>query len=117
MPRPVGTHDDEAESSRPKRSCQYETVQKVMLPHVHHEVLTWGTYPRVLNKMGYAEEIENMLEIKVYEAGSQEEIFSSEAWRRVFDINETIYTELCHEFYSTYDFDKVVPTMNYGQRN
>ncbi|GKD94797.1 hypothetical protein Tco_1374634, partial [Tanacetum coccineum] len=28
------------------------------------------------------EEIKNILEIKVYEAGSQEEIFSSEAWRR-----------------------------------
>ncbi|GKA24910.1 hypothetical protein Tco_0710943 [Tanacetum coccineum] len=47
--------------------------------------------------MGCAEEIKNMLEIKMYEAGSQEEIFSSEAWRRVFDINEPIYTELCHD--------------------
>ncbi|GKD86454.1 hypothetical protein Tco_1357608, partial [Tanacetum coccineum] len=61
----------------------------------------------VLNKMGCAEEIENMLEINVYEAGGQEEIFSSEAWRRVFDINEPIYIELCHEFYSTYEFDEV----------
>ncbi|GKF58141.1 hypothetical protein Tco_0171678, partial [Tanacetum coccineum] len=57
-----------------------------MLPRVHHKFLTWGACPRVLNKMGCAEEIENILEIKVYEAGSQEEIFSSEAWRRVFDI-------------------------------
>ncbi|GKA60669.1 hypothetical protein Tco_0760076 [Tanacetum coccineum] len=57
--------------------------------------------------MGCTEEIENMLEIKVYEAGSQEDIFSSQVWRRVFDINEPIYTELCHEFYSTYDFDEV----------
>ncbi|GJZ01009.1 hypothetical protein Tco_0518970 [Tanacetum coccineum] len=30
------------------------------------------------------------------------------AWRRGFDINEPIYTELCHEFYSTYEFDEVV---------
>ncbi|GJR81115.1 hypothetical protein Tco_0151900 [Tanacetum coccineum] len=57
--------------------------------------------------MGCAEEIEAMLEIKVYEVGGQEEIFSSKAWRRLFDTNERIYTELCHEFYSTYDFDKV----------
>ncbi|GKE59687.1 hypothetical protein Tco_1498872 [Tanacetum coccineum] len=49
-----------------------------------------------------------MLEIKVYEVGGQEEIFSSEAWRRAFDINEPIYTELCLEFYSTYEFDEVV---------
>nr|GEX86725.1 hypothetical protein [Tanacetum cinerariifolium] len=61
----------------------------------------------MLNNMDHAEEIENMLEIKVYEAASQKEIFSSEAWRRVFDINEPIYTKLCHEFYSTYEFNEV----------
>ncbi|GJW22498.1 hypothetical protein Tco_0033120 [Tanacetum coccineum] len=105
-----------------------------MLPRVHHPFLLWEGCNRaaktryntklayliskqiyspiivdwrVLNKMGCAEEIENMLEIKVYEAGSQEKIFSSEAWRRAFVINESIYTELCHEFYSTYEFDEV----------
>nr|GEU66154.1 hypothetical protein [Tanacetum cinerariifolium] len=62
---------------------------------------------RVLNKMGFAEEIEKMLEIKVYEVGSQDKIFSSKAWIRAFDINEPIYIELCHKFYSTYDFDEV----------
>ncbi|GKD03558.1 hypothetical protein Tco_1178532, partial [Tanacetum coccineum] len=41
-----------------------------------------------------------------YEVGGQEEIFSSEAWRRLFDINEQIYTELCHEFYYTYEFNE-----------
>ncbi|GJY35241.1 hypothetical protein Tco_0420619 [Tanacetum coccineum] len=56
--------------------------------------------------MGCAEEIEAMLEIKVYEMGGEEDIFNSEAWRRAFDINEPIYTELCHEFYSTYKFDE-----------
>nr|GEW82705.1 reverse transcriptase domain-containing protein [Tanacetum cinerariifolium] len=91
----LGTHDDEAGSSRSKRSCQHETVEEAMLPR------------RVLNKMGCTKEIENMLEIKVCETRSQEEIFSSEAWRRVFDINEPIYTELRHEFYSTYEFDEV----------
>ncbi|GKA33504.1 hypothetical protein Tco_0719933 [Tanacetum coccineum] len=60
----------------------------------------------MLNKMGYAKEIENMLEIKVYEAGIQEETFSYEAWIRAFDINEPIYIKLCHEIYSTYDFDE-----------
>ncbi|GJW14211.1 hypothetical protein Tco_0018344 [Tanacetum coccineum] len=49
-----------------------------------------------------------MLKIKVYEIGGKEEIFTSEAWRRAFDINEPIYTELCHEFYATYEFDEVV---------
>ncbi|GKE06033.1 hypothetical protein Tco_1398051 [Tanacetum coccineum] len=49
-----------------------------------------------------------MLEIKVYKMGGQEEIFTSEAWRNAFDINEPIYTELCHDFYSTYEFDEEV---------
>ncbi|GKD79816.1 hypothetical protein Tco_1342437 [Tanacetum coccineum] len=110
-------------------------MEEAMLPRVHHEFLMWGTsnkaaktryntnlarlLPRqiyslcsvdlgVLNAMGCAEEIEAMLEIKVYEMGSQEEIFSFEAWRSVFDIKEPIYTKLCHEFYSTYEFDEVV---------
>ncbi|GKB23233.1 hypothetical protein Tco_0862634 [Tanacetum coccineum] len=58
--------------------------------------------------MGCAEEIEEMLKIKVYDIGGQQEIFSYEVWRCLFDINERIYTELCHEFYSTYDFDEVM---------
>ncbi|GJY73528.1 retrotransposon ORF1 [Tanacetum coccineum] len=133
-PIELGTHDDEASSSRPKRTRQSETVEEVMLPRVYHEFLLWGTINRatkiryntnlawllpkqiyspyvvdwgLLNNMGCAEEIEDMLEIKVYEIGGQQEIFTSEVWRRLFDINEKIYTELCHEFYSTYTFDEV----------
>ncbi|GJV46513.1 hypothetical protein Tco_1431049 [Tanacetum coccineum] len=85
----IGTHDDKAGSSRSKRSQQHETMKEAMLPF--------------LNNMGYAKEIKAMLDIKVYKVGGHEEIFSSEAWRRVFDINKPIYTELCHVFYSTYD--------------
>ncbi|GJZ59562.1 hypothetical protein Tco_0615378 [Tanacetum coccineum] len=134
MPRNLGTHDDEVGSSRSKRSRQHETVEEAMLPRVHHPFLLWEGCNRdaktryntklshllpkqiyspiivdwrVLNKMGCAEEIENMLEIKVYEVGIQEEIFNSKAWRRVFDINELIYIELCHEFYLTYEFHEV----------
>ncbi|GKA33580.1 hypothetical protein Tco_0720009 [Tanacetum coccineum] len=40
-------------------------------------------------------------------AGSDEEIFTLVAWIRAFNINEPIYVELCHEFYSTYEFDEV----------
>ncbi|GJU68332.1 retrotransposon ORF1 [Tanacetum coccineum] len=40
--------------------------------------------------------------------GSDEVLFTSEAWKRDFDINEPIYTELCHEFYATFEFDEVV---------
>ncbi|GJZ53846.1 hypothetical protein Tco_0608731 [Tanacetum coccineum] len=51
--------------------------------------------------------IDEMLTIKLYVAGTDEEIFISEAWTRAFNIDELIYSELCHNFYSTYEFDKV----------
>ncbi|GKA79296.1 hypothetical protein Tco_0785892 [Tanacetum coccineum] len=57
--------------------------------------------------MGCDEEIDEMLRIKLREAGSNEEIFTYMAWIRAFNINEPIYVELCHEFYSTYEFDEV----------
>ncbi|GKB37043.1 hypothetical protein Tco_0881985 [Tanacetum coccineum] len=130
----MGTHDDEAGSSRSKRSRQHETVEEVLLPQVHHEFLLWEgcnrdaksryntrlaqLLPRhiyspcvvnsdVLNRMGCDGEIDDMLRIKLCEAGSDEEIFTSVAWISAFNINEPIYAELCHEFYSTYEFDEV----------
>ncbi|GJV42397.1 hypothetical protein Tco_1420837 [Tanacetum coccineum] len=54
-------------------------------------------------------EINDMLRIRLREAGSDEEIFTLVAWTRAFNINEPIYAELCHEFYSTYEFDEVCP--------
>ncbi|GJU72611.1 hypothetical protein Tco_1264016 [Tanacetum coccineum] len=48
-------------------------------------------------------------EIMVYEMGGDQELFTSEAWKRAFDINEPFYTKLCHEFYATFEFDEVVP--------
>ncbi|GKB40202.1 hypothetical protein Tco_0885144 [Tanacetum coccineum] len=61
----------------------------------------------VLNQMGCDGEIDDLLRIRVHEAESDEEIFTSVAWIRAFIINEPIYAELCHEFYSTYEFDEV----------
>ncbi|GKE85251.1 hypothetical protein Tco_1558993, partial [Tanacetum coccineum] len=52
-------------------------------------------------------EIDDMLRIKVREAESGEEIFTSVPWIRAFNINEPIYAEFCHEFYYTYEFDEV----------
>ncbi|GKC13593.1 hypothetical protein Tco_1010375 [Tanacetum coccineum] len=57
--------------------------------------------------MGYDGEINDMLRIRLREAESNEEIFTFVAWIRAFNINEPIYTKLCHEFYSTYEFDEV----------
>nr|GEV40568.1 hypothetical protein [Tanacetum cinerariifolium] len=84
------THDDEVGSSRSKCPRQPETVEE-----------------DVLNRMGYDGEIDDLLRIRLREAGSDEEIFTSVAWIRDFNINEPIYAELCHEFYSTYEFDEV----------
>ncbi|GKA80930.1 hypothetical protein Tco_0787622 [Tanacetum coccineum] len=118
----MGTHDDEVGSSRPKRSRQYKIVKEVLLPQVHHEFLEWegcnrdakSTYNSpcvmnwdILNRMGCGEEIDGMLRINLCEAGTNEEIFTSVAWIRAFTINEPIYSELCYEFYSTYEFDEV----------
>ncbi|GJY17766.1 hypothetical protein Tco_0389257 [Tanacetum coccineum] len=61
----------------------------------------------VLNQVGCDGEINDLLRIRFNEAGLDEEIFTSVAWIRAFNMNETIYTELFHEFYSTYEFDKV----------
>nr|GEW98791.1 hypothetical protein [Tanacetum cinerariifolium] len=58
-------------------------------------------------RMHYDGEINELLRIKLREEGSDEEIFTSVAWIRAFNINEPIYTELCHEFYSTYNFDEI----------
>ncbi|GKA86032.1 hypothetical protein Tco_0807743 [Tanacetum coccineum] len=52
-------------------------------------------------------EIDDMLRIRVHEAESGEEVFTSVAWIRAFNINEPIYAEFCHEFYSTCEFDEV----------
>ncbi|GJW59064.1 hypothetical protein Tco_0105795 [Tanacetum coccineum] len=97
----MGGNDAEAGSSRSKHSRQYETVEEVLLPQVHHEFLLWEGYN---NK---AKEIDDMLRIKLREAESNEEIFTFVAWIRAFNIKEPIYSGLCHEFYSTYEFDEV----------
>nr|GEU82711.1 hypothetical protein [Tanacetum cinerariifolium] len=126
--------DDEVRSSRSKRSRKHETMKEVLLLQVHHEFLLWegcsgeakssyntrlaNLLPRhiyspclvnwdVLNRMGCDEEIDDMLRIRLREARSDEEIFTSVAWIKSFNINEPIYTELCHEFYSTYEFNEV----------
>ncbi|GKC29972.1 hypothetical protein Tco_1037266 [Tanacetum coccineum] len=109
-------------------------VEEVLHPQVHHVFLLWGgcnkdaksryntrlanLLPRhiyspcvvnwdVLNKIGYDGEINDMLRIRLLEAESNEEIFTSVAWIRAININEPIYAKLCHKFYSTYEFDEV----------
>ncbi|GJY39926.1 hypothetical protein Tco_0426290 [Tanacetum coccineum] len=104
----MGRRDDEAGSSRSKRPRQHETVEEVLLPQVHHEFLLWeGCNRDAKFRMGYDGEIDDMLRMRLCEAGSDEEIFTSVAWIRAFNINAPIYVELCNEFYSTYEFDEV----------
>ncbi|GKE86611.1 hypothetical protein Tco_1560353 [Tanacetum coccineum] len=62
---------------------------------------------KILSCYSCDREIDDMLRIRLREAGSDEDIFTSMAWIRAFNINEPIYAELCHEFYSTYEFDEV----------
>ncbi|GJS62303.1 hypothetical protein Tco_0657087 [Tanacetum coccineum] len=57
--------------------------------------------------MSCGEVTDEMLTIKFSVAGTDEEIFTSEAWTRAFNIEEPFYSELCHNIYSTYEFDEV----------
>ncbi|GJQ99769.1 hypothetical protein Tco_0522754 [Tanacetum coccineum] len=66
-------------------------------------VMEWN----VLNQMSCGEAIDEMLTIKLFKAGTNEDIFTSKAWTNAFNNDEPIYSELCHEFYSTYVFDEV----------
>ncbi|GJZ02707.1 hypothetical protein Tco_0520668 [Tanacetum coccineum] len=68
----MGTHDDEAGSSRSKRSRQHETMEDVLLPQVHYEFLLWKDVTEMQSL-----EIDDMLRIRLREAGSDEEIFTS----------------------------------------
>ncbi|GJW58104.1 hypothetical protein Tco_0104835 [Tanacetum coccineum] len=104
--RTMGGNDNEAGLLRPKRSRQFETVEEVLLPKVHHKFLLWEGCNRDA-KMGCDGEVDEILRIKLREVRYNEEIFTFVAWIRAFNINEPIYLELCHEFYSTYEFDKV----------
>ncbi|GJW66793.1 hypothetical protein Tco_0121217 [Tanacetum coccineum] len=56
--------------------------------------------------MGCAKTIEEMLEIKVIEMGGNEKVFSFEAWRRAFDIRESIIPNYVYEFFFYIEFDK-----------
>ncbi|GKB88346.1 hypothetical protein Tco_0960618 [Tanacetum coccineum] len=62
----------------------------------------------VLKTPGCAYVIDEMLEIRVREIGSDEVLFTSKAWLNAFNINEPIYTEICQEFYATFEFDEAV---------
>ncbi|GJT11637.1 hypothetical protein Tco_0858679 [Tanacetum coccineum] len=59
------------------------------------------------SRIGCDGEIDDMLRIRLLTARLDKEIFTYVAWIRAFNINEPIYAELCHEFYSTYEFDEV----------
>nr|GEV06631.1 ribonuclease H-like domain-containing protein [Tanacetum cinerariifolium] len=59
-------------------------------------------------KCSYEYAIENMLEVRVDKMGSDEVLFTFEAWKCAFDINEPIYTKLCHEFYASFEFDEAM---------
>nr|GEW70360.1 hypothetical protein [Tanacetum cinerariifolium] len=98
----IGGNDDEAESSKSKRSKQYEVWKR----YCFYKFIMNSYYGKVATEM-QSLEIDDMLRIKLREAESNEEIFTYVAWIGAFNIKKLIYSKLCHEFYSTYEFDKV----------
>nr|GEX85208.1 hypothetical protein [Tanacetum cinerariifolium] len=98
-------HQDPKEGCNRDAKSRYSTRLAQLLPrHIYSPcVVNWD----VLNRIRCDGEIDDMLRIRLREARSDEEIFTSLAWIRAFNINEPIYAELCYEFYSTYEFDEV----------
>ncbi|GJU36365.1 hypothetical protein Tco_1184719 [Tanacetum coccineum] len=115
MMRPDHQDPNALDNMKPwKRYCFHKFTMSSFYGKDVTEMLSLGTtldWPNcfldVLNRMGCDGEIDDMLRIRLREAESDEEIFTSVAWIRAFNINEPIYAELCHEFYSTYEFDEV----------
>ncbi|GKB47792.1 putative reverse transcriptase, RNA-dependent DNA polymerase [Tanacetum coccineum] len=77
------------------------------------EMKPWKRYcfHKFTTSFYYGKDLPEMLSL----AESEEEIFTSVAWIRAFNINEPIYAELCHEFYSTYEFDEYGPIRIFHQ--
>ncbi|GJX49109.1 hypothetical protein Tco_0275954 [Tanacetum coccineum] len=94
MMKPDNQNPNALDDTKPwKRYCFYKFIMN-------------SYYGKVATKR-QSLEINDMLRIKLREVGSNEEILTSVAWIRAFNINETIYSELCHEFYSAYEFNEV----------
>nr|GEZ58030.1 hypothetical protein [Tanacetum cinerariifolium] len=85
-----------------------------------HNFTTSSYYGKDVAEMlslGCDGEIDDMLKIRLHEARSNEEILTFVAWIRAFNINEPIYAKLCHEFYSTYEFDERTTGYDKIQKN
>ncbi|GKE59154.1 hypothetical protein Tco_1498339 [Tanacetum coccineum] len=67
--------------------------------HYFPQIMYW----QLLHKIGYGEEIDQMLKISLKEAQTKEKVFFFVAWVRAFNIREPIYPELCRELYATYE--------------
>ncbi|GKC02682.1 hypothetical protein Tco_0994292, partial [Tanacetum coccineum] len=89
-----------------KLSKYHKLWEHTMIRPDHHDPNALDNM-KPWKRMGCDGEIDDILRIRLCEAESDEEIFTSMAWIRAFTLNEPIYAELCHEFYSTYEFDKV----------
>ena len=90
--------------TREQRS-QYNANLAELLPKLIYSpnIVNWT----ILEDIGCKEMVKQMLQIRLKEIVSDEEIFNSVAWLRAFNTKEAIYSELCYEFYSTYEFDEV----------
>ncbi|GJZ34920.1 hypothetical protein Tco_0580737, partial [Tanacetum coccineum] len=97
----------------PYLNCNDPAERSLAIQTEHTEMRPDHQDPNALDnikpwkRMGCDGEIDDMLRIRLREAGSDEDIYTSVAWIRAFNINELIYAKLYHEFYSTYENDEV----------
>ncbi|GJY32441.1 hypothetical protein Tco_0416910 [Tanacetum coccineum] len=97
----MGTHDDDAGSSRSKCSRQHETMEEVLLPQIHHDFLLWeGCHRDAKSRMGCDEEIDDMLKIRLREGESDEEIFTSLQTKKIikFKVGGRVHSLTLLEF-------------------
>ncbi|GJT89629.1 hypothetical protein Tco_1078474 [Tanacetum coccineum] len=73
------------------------SLQEHMIMRLDHQDPNAQDNMKPWKRMGYDGEIDDILRIRLREAGSDEEIFTSVAWIRDFNINEIIYAELCRD--------------------
>ncbi|GKB35631.1 hypothetical protein Tco_0880573 [Tanacetum coccineum] len=117
-PRPalyLNCANPEDRSSARSEKLVFGRKQLTSLEHTteksdHHdpnaqEMKPWKSYcfHKFTMSFYYGKDVPEMLSL---EAKSRKEDINFVTWIRAFNINEPIYAELCHEFYSTYGFDE-----------
>nr|GEY55297.1 hypothetical protein [Tanacetum cinerariifolium] len=98
-PKIMGENDDDVGSSRSKRYRQYETVEEVLLPQVHHEFLLWKGYNKEAKsrlELYHADELDEEGFDMYFQGGlrSDEHFNAQEYWLSISQEENLSYLEV-----------------------